>query len=372
MRVAVIGDPHLGCSTYTDKRASDFSRQFNRAVEISIKSDVQAVFLLGDIFDSSAYRRNIDNFASSLSEVAKSFLSLKNHAIPIFAIAGNHEYGRGRGGGEIRILSDLGFLRFLDDSVTEFAGYEIAGISWKTSVESFRESIKKLGHPKANSILLMHQFCYGSAVVPQLIAEVNRKDLEGWPIVFTGHHHHYEDLGYVLSPGSLEVREAKELGTKGFVIYDTKTHSHEFIKLPSSRTVRYAKIDGQGRTAPDLEEEIGRWIKSNSSAGALLVVELSGRLSSGRSVDVNWNVLRSIAIQNGCLKLHFEGALEDQVRSAPEIRASVNINEFLRKRFGARGKTAAQYVDSFKEQGDDFGSSILTQIVEKIKKGPRK
>src|SRR2546428_9330940 len=107
MKIAVIGDPHLGCSTYTDKRSSDFSKQFNLAVEISIKSKVQAVFLLGDVFDSSAYRRNVDNFASSLGEVAQSFVSLKTLGIPIFTIAGNHEYGRGRGGGEIRILNDL-------------------------------------------------------------------------------------------------------------------------------------------------------------------------------------------------------------------------------------------------------------------------
>jgi DNA repair exonuclease SbcCD nuclease subunit len=367
MKIAIIGDPHLGCSTYTDKRASDFSHQFNEAIRISLESKVQAVFLLGDIFDSSAYRRNIDNFASSLTEIAGSLVRLKDKKIPIFAIAGNHEYGRGRGGGEIRILSDLGFLHFLDDSKEQFDGYEIAGISWKSSVEAFRESVRKLGAPEEHSILLIHQFCYGSAFLPQFLAEVKKDDLKGWQIVFTGHHHHYEDFGYALTPGSLEVHEAKETGEKGFIIYDTDAHSHEFIRLPPSRPVRYVKIVGESKTASEVEDEIRRWVDKNSSWGALLVVNLSGRLASGRSVDVNWNLLRSRAIQSGSLKLHFDGGLEDQVRSAPEIRATINMQEFLKKRFGPKGKTAVDYVQSFKEEGDEFGSEILNQIIEDIK-----
>ncbi len=371
MKLAVIGDPHLGCSTYTDKRASDFSHQFNRAVDIAIKSKVQAVFLLGDVFDSSAYRRNVDNFASSLGEVAESFVRLKSLGIPIFSIAGNHEYGRGRGGGEIRILNDLGFVKFLDDDKTEFEGHEIVGISWKSNVEAFREAIRKLGPPKSSSILLMHQFCYGSNFVPQLIAEANHKDLQGWPVVFTGHHHHYEDFGYALTPGSLEVHDAKESGEKGFVIFDTTTSSHEFVKLQASRQVHYVEMSGQGKTAPELEAEMQRWIQSNSSTGALLVISLKGRLSTGRSIDINWNGLRSRAIQGGCLKLHFEGGLEDQVRTAPEIRATINLQEFMKKKFRERGNSASQYVQSFREQGDEFGPQILAQIIESVKKGKR-
>jgi hypothetical protein len=260
----------------------------------------------------------------------------------------------------------LGFLHFLDDEKELFGGYEIAGISWKSSIEAFRESVNKLGPPKENSILLIHQFCYGSSFLPQFLAEVKEDDLKGWPIVFTGHHHHYEDFGYALTPGSLEVREAKEADEKGFIIYDTDTHSHIFKRLLPSRPIRYLKLVAEGRTASDVEENIRRWVDENSSKGALLVVNLSGKLSSGRSVDINWNLLRSRAIQNGCLKLHFEGGLEDQVRSAPEIRATINMQEFLKKRFGSKGKTAVDYVRSFREQGDEFGSEILNRIIEDI------
>lgn len=107
MKIALVGDVHLGCSDYTDKRVSDFSNKFVEAIELSLKRDAKIIVLLGDIFDSSAYRRSVDSFASSLHEIAHTLVELRSKGIPIVCILGNHEFGRGREGGEIRILSDL-------------------------------------------------------------------------------------------------------------------------------------------------------------------------------------------------------------------------------------------------------------------------
>jgi hypothetical protein len=74
MNIAVIGDPHLGCTTYTEKRISDFSKQFNRSIDEALKRNVKAMFILGDVFDSSAYRRSVDNFAACIGEVADSLV----------------------------------------------------------------------------------------------------------------------------------------------------------------------------------------------------------------------------------------------------------------------------------------------------------
>src|SRR5207247_468399 len=113
--MAVIGDVHLGCRQYTEKRVADFSKQFVSAMEGAISRDVDCILLLGDIFDSSAYRRSVDSFASVLSEIGGVLQRIRAKGIQVFAIAGNHEYGRGREAGEIRVLNDLGFLRLLKD-----------------------------------------------------------------------------------------------------------------------------------------------------------------------------------------------------------------------------------------------------------------
>ena len=364
MKIAVIGDPHLGCTTYTDKRISDFSKQFNLSINEALRRKANAVFLLGDVFDSSAYRRSVDNFAACIGDVAESLVKLKEAGIEVFAIGGNHEYGRGRQGGELRILSDLKIIDFLDDEIKDYNGYRIGGISWKSDRESFRATLKKLGKPSTNSILLIHQFCEGSHSVPAFVAEIKEEDLKDWPVVFTGHHHQYEDFGYALTPGSLEVHVAKELGKKGFVLYDTDTKKHEFVVLPPSRNIRYKEMNGDGKSPEDFQKAIETWISSNSSAGALLVIQIGGNLVSGRSADIEWQHLRSIGYQLGCLKVHFDGGLQDQVRTAPEIRATVNFQDFIKKRFSSRQKQAIQYIDSFREKGDEFSTEILDGIIE--------
>jgi DNA repair exonuclease SbcCD nuclease subunit len=369
LKVAVVGDAHLGCTTYTDKRASDFSKKFNLVAEKALEHRAEVVFLLGDVFDSTAYRRSVESFAGALSEVADSFVKLKQAGAEIFAIAGNHEYGRGRTGGELRILSDLGIIRFLNDEVQEYNGLRIGGISWKSKPDSFRETLKRLGTPGIYDVLLIHQFCEGSRFIPPFKVEVRKSDLAGWGTVFTGHHHHYEDLGYVLVPGSLEVHEANELGQKGFVLFDTDSRKHEFVGLPPSRAIHFTEFSGDGKSASQFQQELEAWIDSNASAGALLVARIDGALSTGRSIDIDWRGLRARSYQAGCIKLYFEGGLRDQVRTAPEIRATVNLQEFLRTRFGKDAERAIRYTDSLRENGDEFYSQVLEEILKAAQKG---
>src|SRR5271157_5637526 len=132
MRIAVIGDTHIGCSDYSEKRTSDFSVKFVEVMENVMKNDIQAIVLLGDIFDSAAYRRSVDSFAAHLHEIAKTLVELKSRNIPVLCILGNHEFGRGREGGEIQILSDLGFVHLLDDDCISINGVRVCGISWKS------------------------------------------------------------------------------------------------------------------------------------------------------------------------------------------------------------------------------------------------
>ena len=52
MKIAFLSDVHLGCERYSVKRASDFFKQFKKAVEkiIALKADV--AIIAGDIFDN--------------------------------------------------------------------------------------------------------------------------------------------------------------------------------------------------------------------------------------------------------------------------------------------------------------------------------
>lgn len=370
MKLAILGDPHIGCTKYTLKRRSDFSQQFVEAVNTALKNKVKGILILGDVFDSSAYRRSVDSFAFYLSEIAPALLNAKNVGVPIFSIAGNHEYGRGREGGELKILSELGFVRLIKDETIEFNGIHISGISWKRDKNTFNEALSKL-KPDLNSILLIHQMCAGSRHVPAKFCEISREDLKGWDTVFTGHHHIYENINHVIAPGSLEVHLSTEISEKGFVIYDTDSKRHEFIKLPPFRPFRYYEFDASGKKASNAEEELIKWIESVSSPNMLVVIKIIGTLSSGRSSDINFNRIRSAGIKKGCIAVTIENQIVDVIRSAPEIRDLVNLNTFLKQRFKAEPKKAIEYIEKIKEEGDGFGTILLDKIIEESGKRKR-
>ncbi len=364
MKLAILGDPHIGCTKYTRKRNLDFSKQFVEAVNTSLKNQVAAILILGDVFDSSAYRRSVDSFAFYLSEISTALLNARNMGVPIYSIAGNHEYGRGRRGGELRILSELGFIRLIKDETIEFKGVNISGISWKNDKKIFCEVLAKLNKPDSNSILLIHQLCAGSRHIPEKICDISKDDLKGWNIVFTGHHHIYEDIGYVIAPGSLEVHLAKEISEKGFLIYDTESKRYEFKKLPASRQFKYNEFDVTGKIASNVEEELVKWTESISSLNMLIVIKLIGTLSSGRSSDMNFSRIRSTGIQKGCIAITIENQISDVIRSAPEIRKLVDFNTFLKQRFKTESKKAVEYIDKIKEKKDGFGTLLLDKIIE--------
>lgn len=372
MKIGIIGDPHLGCTKYTDKRSSDFSHKFNTAIDECIKRRVDLVVILGDVFDSSSYRRSVDSFASNLQEVASALLMLKKTGIPVFAIAGNHEYGRGRIGGELRILKSLEIVHFLEDEMVDYNGLVIGGISYKSTTEMFKDALKRMGSPRGDSILLIHQFLEGSKFIKSFLVDAGKKDVKGWGMVFAGHHHQYEDMGYAIAPGSLEIHGASEIGQKGLVIYDTASKSHEFIPLPAIRPMSYIQITADGRSAMDFQEEIEKWITANSNEGALLVIKISGVLREGKPSDINWRHLRSLGQRNGCIRVHFDGGLTTEVRTAPEIRAMVNFDDYLLERFGPQGKRAIKYVDSLKDKGRLFSEDLIREILRKAGESAKK
>ena len=367
MKIAALGDVHLGCADYTDRRVSDFSKKFVEAIALALSHDAEVILLLGDVFDSSAYRRSIDSFASVLHEIAPVLVRLKSKGVPIVAISGNHEYGRGREGGELRILADLGFVNLLNDQAIELKGVRFCGIPWKSDATQFNAALSRLGSDLANSFLLMHQFLKGSKTIPEGIAQVDFHDLRAWKHVFVGHHHIYETLANISIPGSIEVSNVLEIARgkqKGFVMYDTERNTGEFIPLKPSRPVKYTELTVGGLSSAKAQAALNGWIAESAEPQALLVVKLSGKLSSGRSSEIDLRSCRSKGIQNGCLDVYVINAIDDPVRGASEIRSTIKIDEFMQGWFKKEGPKAVLYFDKFRDEGDDFAVEIRDKIVE--------
>src|SRR5258708_4661059 len=143
MLIGIIGDTHLGCTDYSRKRRADFSTAFCNAIQLCQDHGAEAICLLGDVFDSAATRRNVDTFAELLRDISNQLTELKQAKIPLIAIPGNHEYGRGREGGELAVLEHPGFAHILRSTDIDLGPLRASGIPWQSTPAQIPISVTK-------------------------------------------------------------------------------------------------------------------------------------------------------------------------------------------------------------------------------------
>ena len=89
-RVLHTGDTHIGYRQYhSPERRADFLGAFRRVVEDAVADDVDAVVHAGDLFHD---RRPALADIHGTIEVLR---QLREAAIPLYAVVGNHERTRG-------------------------------------------------------------------------------------------------------------------------------------------------------------------------------------------------------------------------------------------------------------------------------------
>ena len=85
MKFAHLGDCHLGSWRQPELKELNF-KSFQLALETCIKEKVDFILIAGDLFDS-AYP-SIDTLKQAFDE----FRKVKEAKIPVFLIAGSHDY----------------------------------------------------------------------------------------------------------------------------------------------------------------------------------------------------------------------------------------------------------------------------------------
>ena len=95
MRIAALGDAHLGRSYYSfttpegvNQRERDFEQSFEAAVELALAQAPDLVIWLGDIFDHP--RPTYRSFRIAQRAMAR----VRAHGVPLVVITGNHDTPR--------------------------------------------------------------------------------------------------------------------------------------------------------------------------------------------------------------------------------------------------------------------------------------
>ncbi|MBA3303091.1 MAG: DNA repair exonuclease [Acidimicrobiia bacterium] len=270
MRVAALGDAHLGRSYYSyttadgfNQRERDFEESFTAAVELALAQSPDLVVWLGDIFDHPrpTYR--------SYRVAQRALLRIREHGVGLVAISGNHDTPRLPGTGspytpladafpEFRFATRMAYER------VEVGGLVLHCVPQMMAVEHTLAALDEAAAARSSdhtNLLLTHPR------IPQVeprYADINEievdADLLRADLVLLGHYHIHTrvtpTMWYAGSTDSFSFADDPDR-PKGIVVLDTDTGECRHVPLADQRPlVTLETVVAHGLSPAELAEVV--------------------------------------------------------------------------------------------------------------------
>ncbi len=346
MKIAILSDFHLGYERFFDDAYSQAKEALEKASEFA-----DMFIIPGDIFD---YRRPEPEVMAQAVELFRD-ISKKSYAAevveytgknlytkkPIIAIPGTHERRSEGAIDSVDVLHLAGLLVAVNKSkaVIEKDGERISvfGIGGVAD-EHFKDTIRELAFvPDKDSfnIFMIHQTLYELLPFSKEFTHIDELP-EGFDLYVDGHIHNRVELKChgkeFLIPGSTVLTQLKgvEQEEKGFIIYDTKTHTHTFHTI-NSRPFSIIKIDISDKEPKAITQSISAaietQIKNNkSSQKPIIKIEIIGNIKKGfKSIDITPQIPSSNS-SDAIIEITKNNILESQSGAAEELRSGIMDN----------------------------------------------
>lgn len=300
MKFAHMGDCHLGGWRQPELKELNF-KYFQSAVDTCMKQKVEFVLISGDLFDT-AYPP-----IETLKQTFQEFRKLKEANIPVFLIAGSHDYSVS-GKSFLDVLEKAGFCKnvgrweernnFLVLEPTLFQNVALYGYPGKKSGLEVNdvERIKLQEAPGMFRILMLHT-SIRDAIGDIPVKAVNEKYLPTVDYVALSHLHiHYHRQNRVYSgptfPNNLS--ELEELGGGSFCIFENG-HVHRIeIKLKEVIPLRLEIND-----ALSVTEKVLEMLAQKNLRDKVVIVRLIGVLERGKTTDIDFQKIEAFAKEKG-------------------------------------------------------------------------
>lgn len=303
MKFSHLADCHIG-SWREDKLKELNTEAFFKAIEISINENVDFILISGDLFNNAIPPIN------NIKDVVKKFRELKEKNIPVYLIAGSHDYSPS-GKTMLDVLEEAGLcinvvkgsvvnkkLR-LNFTIDKKTGAKITGILGKRGLleKAYYEELDVEHLEKENGFKI---FMFHTAITELKPKSMDRMESfgisllpKGFEYYAGGHVHIIEKVdlpGYknVVYPGPLfpnNFHELEELKGGGFYIYDNGNLIRQEINIKNIHSI---KINADHKTPELITNEILEKIKGKEFYNALVLIKVSGILESGKPLDINW------------------------------------------------------------------------------------
>ncbi len=378
MKFAHMGDCHLG--GWRQPELMDLNMQsFRHAIDICIKNKIDFVLIAGDLFDS-AYPP-IDVIKDAFNE----FRRLKEANIPVFLIAGSHDYSVS-GKTFLEVIEKAGFAKnvFQPEMRGEtiylhpviYKNVALYGYPGKKSGLEVEEiaRIKLHDAPGLFKILMLHT-ALRDAVGNLPIPAVDQDTLPKTDYVALAHLHiNYNKNGRVycgpLFPNN--AAELEELKGGSFYIVDTSGKiERKEIKLKDVVSINVPITDALTAT----ETIIGE-INKQELRDKIVILRVSGVLEKGKTSDIRFNEIEKAAEKKGVYtllkntnQLHTgESSLNMDLKS--DELEEVIIRKFQEEKKNKLNKLISPLMASLQadKKEDEKNQVFETRLYEDVKK----
>lgn len=375
-----FADCHLGGWRQEEMQDLNF-KSFQKAVEISIQEKVDFILISGDLFDSAYPPIEI------LKETFAEFRKIKNSKIPVYIIAGSHDFSAS-GKTFLDVLEKAGFVKnvesyeaseneiILNPVIEEKTGIALYGYSGKKSGMEI-EDLKKVKFQSLNPFTIFMLHTTISDVVGNIpMDSIDKLSLPLANYYALGHIHQVfekqESNSVFAYPGPTFPNNFQELA-------DLKSGSINLVEIKNGRTlVNNIKIPTKEVVYKELEinngltatEKIISEIDKLNLNEKIFLLKLKGTLTQGKSGDIRFNEIEefvkkkntSIFLRNISSLKNQETEIELQYDGLENME---NIEEKIIKQYSEKDPTdfnkfVPQLMNSLSiEKNEDEKNSIF-------------
>ncbi|MBW2995743.1 exonuclease SbcCD subunit D [Candidatus Woesearchaeota archaeon] len=307
LKFAHLADCHIG--SWRDPKLKDIPvKAFIKAMDLCISKQVDFILLSGDLFNTSL--PSVD----SLKETVIKLKELKDKKIPLYLIAGSHDFspsgktmldvlekaGLFRNVAKAKVIDEKLKLRFTVDKKT---GAKITGLLGKKGGLE-KEYYKNLMKEHLESEQGYKIFMFHSALTefkPEDLKDMDSQPLSLLPKNFNyyaGGHVHYRfnkqepDYGLIAFPGPLFPNNFKELEDleRGSLYIAEVQDGKTSIELEPIQihNIHKISIEADNKTPAQIEEEISKAVEGKEFNNTIITLRIEGTLLSGKPTDINF------------------------------------------------------------------------------------
>jgi len=356
MKFAHLGDCHLGGWRQPELKQLNLEC-FQEAIRRCIKEEVDFILIAGDLFDSPYPP------IETLKETFNEFKKIKEANIPVYLIAGSHDYSVS-GKTFLDVLEKAGFCKNVsifeekDEKIilspTIFKNIAIYGYSGKKSGLEVGdiERAKIQDAPGLFKILMLHT-TIKDAVKNIPIKSVNEDNLPKADYIALAHLHINYSKGNKTYCGPTfpnNLSELEKLQKGSFYIWENGNIRKEILK-----TKEVLPLHLEIKNALSVTEQILVLLKQHTVKDKIVILRLSGLLETGKITDINFHKIEEYLKEKEAFiflkstsKLHMP---------EPEFKIDLTSSEDLEN----------QIMERFQERNPSKFNSLIPTLIRSLK-----